>query len=416
MRIGKQRAEDILLLLVVLISAQGNIVVISDAFLLLTLGFAYYLFRGGNQKIQSNFFLFTVAFGVITFIYYLKFGWINPTSSLRAYLKILTAYLAVCVLKDSLFEKFETIIFRFALISLPLYAIQLISYQSLKSIIGLPESVFPFLDYRSDWYVNAVFFTLNDDGMFRNSGFCWEPKGFANLLCIALFFNLMIYKFKFNKRSAVMLIALLTSFSTVGYVVLITCIGTFYVYNQNARLIFLTIPLFIIAGYFLINQEFMLDKIKNEYNDRESYLEYITTEFDQETKSLGRFGSLLVDLQDFPKNPLFGVGMQDSERTQGQYTYLVRVNGLSETLSRFGLAGIFFVIATVAYSSARLFTLYNTKGAFFFFLAFMFISFGSALTLNLLFLMIQFFCFPKQKKALTQTHLHAYPHSYSGSQ
>jgi len=398
MKIGKQRAEDFLVVLVVLISAQGNIIAISDGLLFFTLGFAYYLFKKKKNKIQSNFFIFTLAYGVITFIYYLKFGWINPSSTLRAYLKILTAYLTVYVLKDSLFQKFETIIFRFALISLPLYAIQLVAYQNLKGIIGLPESIFPFLDYRSNWYVNSVFFTLNDDAISRNSGFCWEPKGFANLLCVALIINLLNNKFTVNKRGIVLLITLLTTFSTVGYVILITCIGTLYIYNQNARLIFLMIPFFIPMGYLLLNQEFMLNKIKNEFNDRETYLDYSTTEFDQETKSLGRFGSLMVDLKDFPKNPIFGVGMQDNERTQGQFTYLVRVNGLSETLSRFGLVGILFVIITVAISSTRIFSIYNSKGALFFFLTFMFISFASALTLNLFFLIIQFFCFIKMNK------------------
>lgn len=414
MILRKQSAEDFLLLLVVLSSAQGNIIAISDFFLVFILGFALYLFRKKNLIIQRNFFLFTLAYVLITFIYYVKFGWINPTSSLRVYLKILTAYLTICTIGNSFFKKFETIIFRFALISLPLFAIQIIAYDELKKIIGIAEELLPILNYRSEWYVNLVFFTLNDDAILRNSGFCWEPKGFANLLCIALFFNLMLFNFKFNMRTLILFLALLTTFSTVGYIILILCIGGYYVINQNARFVFFLIPAFFLASYIITKQEFVLNKILNEYNERDLYLDYVTTEFEQEAVSLGRFGSLLVDLKDFPKNPLLGVGMQDSERTQGQYTYLVRVNGLSETLSRFGLAGIAFLVITIFLSAKRLFKLHKTRGSAFYALSFFIIYFGSAVTLSLVFLILQLYCFPKwrtEAQSVNSRHVNSYNYS-----
>ena len=101
-----------------------------------------------------------------------------------------------------------------AYISLPFFVLQLFDYQLAKVFVGLIENNLTFLNYRSDWYANNIIFTINDNAMFRNSGFAWEPKGFANLLVLGTIINLLINQFKFNRSIIVLTVALLTTLSS----------------------------------------------------------------------------------------------------------------------------------------------------------------------------------------------------------
>ena len=80
-------------------------------------------------------------------------------------------------------------------------------------------------------------------------------------------------------------------------------------------------------------------------------------------RSLGRFGSLMVDYNDFKEHPLLGYGMQRKDgniqlRTQSIYsdTKLVRVNGFSDRLVSFGIVGMFFYSLAIFLGFKRYFS------------------------------------------------------------
>lgn len=401
-KLSSNTIDKLLVLLTLFIGSKGNLLAISDVTLLGVFLFSLYHFQRRGKKYTKKFALFTIAYLLITLLFFAKFEWINITSSLRLFLKLVVGYQVVSVVGLNFLLHFERYIYIFAAISLPFYGLQLISYEGLKVFIGFFENVIPSFDYRGDWYVNSFFFTLNDNAEFRNSGMAWEPKGFANMLDLAIVFNLMRNSFKLNKQVVVMLIALVTTFSTLGYLVLCVTIPLLYVINIQSRekkvvAFFLGITLLV----SVLSLDFMYSKITREIEDRESHFVYIDSETDAASVTLGRFGSMALAVRDFPSNPWIGIGMQDKERTQGRHTRLVWVSGLADLLSRFGLIGMVFLVYSYSKAGKMITAAFNYKGGIAITIMFMMIFFASAVVINPLFFCFQFIPFanlliPKQ--------------------
>lgn len=404
-----QRNTNLFLVLILLfISAKGSIIALSDLTLVFALLVSIHVFIKRRLVIDRIFVFVVIGYLCITALYLWEFGWINVTSSSRVLLKLILGYTVIKSVQEDLFLIFERIVVKLALISLPLYAVQLVSFSTLKSLVGWFESLFPALNYRGDWYVNTFFFTMNENGMYRNSGFAWEPKGFATFLVFAILINLMRNQFRSNKSLIILLIALTTTLSTVGFFVVVTCVFYVYFRNQKTTVSKLYIPLYLVLSFGVFSLDFMYDKIENEVDNRSSHLKYVDVETDANSITLGRFGSMQLALLEFPKHPLIGIGMQDSERIQGKHTYLVWVNGLADWLSRFGILGILFLLISYVLSSKWLFYYFNAKGAWAWVIACFFLFFASAVIINPFFMAFQCYGFTKgsfKKLALNTNHI-----------
>lgn len=320
----------------------------------------------------------------------------------REYIKILYAYMFIKLIYKDFLQKYTDIIYILALISLPLYLLQLLDYQMMKSIVGLLEHNIAFLDYREDWYENIFVFTLNDDGMYRNSGFAWEPKGFGTFLVLAISFQLILNRFVlFDKKNIVYLLALGTTLSTASYSVFLFIVVPFYLYNRGTSFKLIAFVLLLPLILFIFTKvEFLQDKIINEYDTRDTYVKYITDkDYEAETRSLGRFGSFIVDYNDFLEEPLVGYGLYSDERTMYSVTgtKLVRVNGFSDFLAKFGIIGIIFLLLSLYYSFKKLSKQFHFKGAFFIPLGILLTSFASAILLTPLYLGLMFYSFLTKK-------------------
>jgi hypothetical protein len=171
---------------------------------------------------------------------------------------VFTGIFAVLILREELFTRFEKLIILCSKISLVFFAVQLLSYNGLKWFVGLPETSIPGLDYRGSWYVNNFLFTLNDNAEFRNSGIAWEPKGFANLLVIAIVINLVRNRFTFNKGFYILFVAAITTFSTTACIILFSLIPAIFISNFRTEYKGLFLTLSLILGAFIFN----LDKTK----------------------------------------------------------------------------------------------------------------------------------------------------------
>ena len=387
----KQKINLLIAFIVIFIGSKGNVIAISDITLIFALLFNFIiLFKRGIQ-FSVKFQLISVGYLVLSCIYLYKFGWVNISSTLRLYLKILYGYTVILILRENFFILYIKIIVWFAKISLPLYCIQLLAYSKLKYIVGIIENNIPGLNYRSNWYVNNGFFTLNDNAIFRNSGMAWEPKGFANMLLIAMLLNFFYNRFKFDRNFFILFIAIITTVSTTGYVALFTIIPIIYIQNININFKPLLLGIFIISGLSIFQLDIMGDKILREFEEKESHIKYIEADTKQETVSLGRFGSMHLALHDFPKNPLFGVGMQDSERTEGKYVHLVYVSGIADALSRFGLFGMFFLLFSYIKSMSYLKKQLHFHSYWPVVILFLSIFFASAVIISPLFFCFQFF-------------------------
>ena len=389
------KKENFLITLLLLFkSSQASVLAFSPITTILFLIIVLVIFKNRKLKVDRLFINFSIIYFITLIVYFASFGWFDFTLSIYIYLKFLYAYLSIKIVGFSFFKNFQKIVYYGALISIPLFIIQLLFFDLLFDIVGIFQNNISFLSYRNNRFANIFFFSIEGYGAkLRNSGFMWEPKGYANILILAIIFNLIQNKFKLlNKRILVYLIALLTTFSTTGYLIFFTVLPLFFVVNKSIGVKMFSLIIIITGIFYISKLDFMFEKIKYEstlFNHHEKLLNQRKS-YEGGSISLGRIGSLVVDFNDFIKRPIFGYGYQRSERTQSEYVKLVRVNGFSDILATYGSVGIMFLLYSYNLLFKKLLRLYNLKGAYILLLSIFIIYFASAVTSHVFWMSLLF--------------------------
>ncbi len=332
----------ILTLLLVYNSTYSSIIAFSYYTLIFSLIISSFIFLKNGLKIDSLFYKFTILFLFVSIYLFITLPYFDVLLTGYNYLKFLYAYLSIKVIGYNFIKYIVNIAYYGSIISFPFYILQLLNYDLAFNLVGFFQNSFDFLSWRNDQMANNIIFTINSDGALRNSGFMWEPKGFANFVTIAIIFRLFMNNLVLNdKKILVLVLAVISTFSTTGILVLFLIL-TFYFINKKAIVLLSIFPIFLIISYSLfINSEILYKKILYEISLENEYKMLLDKkDYESDVYSLGRIGSLIVDFNDFLKKPIFGYGFTRENRTQSAYVKLVRVNGFSDLLAVYGL-GIF---------------------------------------------------------------------------
>lgn len=145
----------------------------------------------------------------------------------------------------------------------------------------------------------------------RNSGMFWEPGAYAGYINLAfmLYVNNLGELFKkYRAKVVILLIALLTTLSTTGYI----CLGIIFVFyvmeshvGKSAKVILLFIT--ILFAVVLFNSlDFLGEKVVSQMET--------TSELSYDSNEHSRFGSILVDWFYIQLHPIFGNGFSLSTR------------------------------------------------------------------------------------------------------
>jgi len=340
----KFRVSESLVLTILLVynSTQSSVIAFSPITLILSLLFALYLFIKNKKNIDKLFVNFSLLFFLVNIFLFFSLLKFDIFLSGYMYLKFLYAYLSIKNIGLDFFKNIVKIGYYGAIISLAFFSFQIINYDFTFKFVGFLQNSFDFLTFRNESFANNILFTVNSSAEFRNSGFMWEPKGFANFLIISIFFQLVIGSFKvFNKKMLIMLIALITTFSTTGFIALFSLL-IFYFLNKNLKTSLIFFPIFILfSSIIFFNTDFLYDKIVYELSLTKEYenLLYQKKDYKDDVYSLGRTGSFIVDINDLKNRPFFGYGFTRENRTQSDFVKLIRVNGLSDLLAVYGIVG-----------------------------------------------------------------------------
>jgi hypothetical protein len=238
---------------------------------------------------------------------------------------------------------------------------------------------------------------ITKSSIIRNCGFAWEPGGFAVFLCLAIFINLFFIKseVKLNRRFWVMVLALLSTQSTTGYIIFII-IMIFYIFQANMKVVILLFPILVIGIVFLFSLPFMKDKII-EYFKEASQVDIIVAESigTETTRNPQRFASFIISFRDFKNNPILGYGGQVEERWFNKIrSNIAPISGIGNLLAQYGLVGFFFFM-TLLINSSRFFSRnFNYNGSFLLFLILLLITISYSLIFTpivMSFWMFQFF-------------------------
>lgn len=263
---------------------------------------------------------------------------------------IIIAYIHVQVFGKKMLPLYEHIMVRLSLISLLLWGIAVIFPGSASFFKGFPETnlghnvlyIFTWLDKS----ILEIAIVHND--ILRNAGFTWEPGRFAIMLLLALYCNLVRcgIKFRGNLSGIILLLALISTQSTTGYVGAIVLYSIFTFKRFNVKYIFAFFLIIVPISYQLSKMEFMREKIEEQL-DIDDDLQRINESMDYVNKvkesneyvgSLARFPSMYFELINIEKDPILGYG-----RNNGKSYFSQRISGnfvLTGGLKIFGQFGI----------------------------------------------------------------------------
>ena len=245
------------------------------------------------------------------------------------------------------FSAYVRIIYFISIVSIILF--------SLFSIFPNILSFFHVTTNRADVsYVNLFFYShfLN---VYRNTAVFREPGMYMIYLSIAILFELFYFNKPQKKHLLIFVIAMLTTLSTGGFVIL----SGIYVLNLIQKKGFNNFYKSIIFGVFII-----LIVVMNF-----SYFESTILKFDSSSNNYGstlsRLASVIIPLNIFTESPLFGVGLSKFETLYNFYSYQIfgvlmksgsqSTNTLFNALATYGVF-YFFLIITGIFKFIKVFT------------------------------------------------------------
>jgi len=213
-------------LLLVLISANANILSTSDLIWFSVVGFMF-LTAVFKKVIKIDDIKFIAIFsGIYLAFVFIRDPLINGLDSsfllsdiVFLFKFVILVYLYCLILKNNAAAYIVRVITHLTIISFFFFALQLASGEviyKLSTAIGLPSP------NQIPGYTNFIIFTfVKDFHDYSNSGFAWEPAAFGCFLIIALLLNLSLDKFKFEKKSYILIAGIITTFATTDYLALL---------------------------------------------------------------------------------------------------------------------------------------------------------------------------------------------------
>jgi O-Antigen ligase len=316
-------------------------------------------------RFDARFFSLLFGFALYFLAISIKFKVIQPTFIINYFSLFFIVYVAIKALRFNLFLIYERLLYYLAIIGLFFWVLQIgLRGDNLFYLISRIPGIDLF-SYVSGGGLNAVLYSvqptftslLYNFSIPRNCGYAWEPGAFAVYLCLAVLINLFFIKNDAgrNKRLWVLLIALLSTQSTTGYLIFVVIV-LYYLLNKRLNIIILLLPFAVIALAYVSSLPFMSKKVIELIDETKQVDQLLEDTYGRETSSTPqRFTSFILTFKDFRNNPILGVG----GHKEATYLYKVGSNispisGIGNLLAQFGLVGFIF------------FTFWTIKSSFFF--------------------------------------------------
>ncbi len=259
---------------------------------------------------------------------------------------ILTPYFLYKIVGIKVFNYILKIIYISTLYSLALWFLQ-VTIPSFDSAIQTLKN-YIYQHYSWDlWARNIIIYTVAihkiDIGFFeiyRNSGIFHEPGAFAHWLVVGIGLNTIISKNHLNKKNLIMMIALITTFSTAGYIMLFMLI-LFLIVRSQVHLLFklLTLIVFLFISYDLyFTAGFLGEKVEQHYKTQANVQL-------EGTYTTGRIIRLRKAIAVIEQSPIFGRGIITASAAEDPYSKYDAGTATFGLIAKYGLFfGIVFYI------------------------------------------------------------------------
>lgn len=322
------------------------------AFFIPLLFFTAFIFFYRGLKLHKFIAYFVLIFIVVQILQMLKFYYLPLSTYIGLHIRILYAYFTICIVGERFFKYYINIIVYSTLISLFFYIPSYIpGFEAFLIHKVAPLFENPLVNYDTHYTIapSIIIYTMNTEGegmeaLLRNSGPFWEPGAFAGFLVIALIFNTIMEKSLYSKNNKILLLGLLTTFSSTGIIVIMFIIISYIMTNTSFSVKAILIP-FMIAGaiYAFFSLDFLGDKITGKMNIEEATYN-------------NRFVSAYLDFKDTLENPLLGLGRSAKTRFKGVTDELAthRNNGVTAFLVYYGFIIFAFYFSLIYYTFFRM--------------------------------------------------------------
>jgi hypothetical protein len=351
------------LLMFILLALSGNPFFIQKLPVFITLSSVvsiYYLLRNYNKTLYYRTFFIFLFFMGYEVLHALMFQLDYTATIVKLFMILLFSFTVVNMLRTRFVEVFIQTLFVISIISFFFTALCYVPTVG-RALYNAAEAIFPlqkdFKGYSTPTLIIYTFFPEFFSGKFsytRNPAIFWEGGAFAVFLNLALYLkyytrNIRSYSDLFDRQSVVFMVAILTTVSTMGFLSMVTILS-FYTIQLKSNLKYLFMMLvFLSASIAFFSLDFLGEKVEKQLSV--SGIEN------------NRFGSALMDLEDFSDRPLLGW----SRRIEVLFQTKVydarshRPNGLTNFLRSYGLVyfAVYFYLVYTSFRSVGKF--YNTN-------------------------------------------------------
>ncbi len=346
--INKTRAVDYTLLFLLVATTGIPFFKVGDiTFLIFSLGFAGLVFLYRKLRFDKFFFFFLLLYLIVMAAQMVKFNYLPLTTYIGVLIRIFFAYLTVRILGRNFTKYYVDIIYVLSIIGFFIYIPQLIMPGFGRF---LATSISPLLRnplYAGDiWYApDIILYVFNSGvGTFRNCGAFWEPGAYAGFIVIAMIFQYLENKTITDKKSIVLILALLSTMSTTGLLALGFFLVMFLGNKVPPLYKLILIPSFLAAIVIAFTSlDFLGDKIASQMDV-------------SSTHHNTRFKSAVLDLRDWAENPVLGLGRDPKTRHKGITNPILthRTNGISNYLVTYGIFIFLFYFGSIYYALYKL--------------------------------------------------------------
>ncbi len=305
-----------------------------------------FVFLLRKESFDISFLLVILSLVTITAIQSYVFNFFSLQTSVGVFLRVLTAYLLVKILKDRFIPYFIQTLYVIAIISLPLYLLVSFSPAVVDALKTVSNSI-QFFNISQQNLPTIIVYNLYRVHEIRNTGPFWEPGAFAGFLVLALMFNEFVQNQKRKKIRIVLFITILTTFSTTGYLALSGFLAFYFFAKVKSPLTKMIVILLIPASGYLAysNLDFLGKKIEAQIERATSGADPYRTDLNTQ-----RFLNVLRDVIDFKGHETVGRGSNPKTRYSYNPDQQIRTVGLTDILVRMGLPFALLMLVLLYYS------------------------------------------------------------------
>ena len=264
---------------------------------------------------------------------------------------------------------------------------------------------------------NIIIYTFNSVTFnpIRNCGPFWEPGAFGVFINIALGFNILILKKLVSVKNTILIITLLSTFSTSSYLGLIVIIlGYTITLSINKFKYFYLFVLITTSIIIYFSLSFMNEKIMNNIKTAEN-------------TNGSRFGSALSDFKMISEKPFLGWGRSYENIYGNQKNNILithRNNGLTKLAANYGIIVFIFYFLLYFINLRKISYYYGNMSKFyiFLFLSILILGFSQTLFNRVFFysflILNGYYNYNKNRsyqnnRLTSKTHIHVLPQNIS---